>query len=74
MFIIFYLITGIYAFADAHNLVHLKHQARLFLEKNFVAAVEEDEFVYLEPKSLLSVLGSEKLHIENESQVRIFTG
>ncbi|KAK3773789.1 hypothetical protein RRG08_010998 [Elysia crispata] len=61
--------VGIYAFADAHNLVHLKHQARLFLEKNFVAAVEEDEFVYLEPKSLLSVLGSEKLHIENESQV-----
>ncbi|RUS78504.1 hypothetical protein EGW08_013751 [Elysia chlorotica] len=61
--------VGIFAFADAHNLVHLKHQARLFLEKNFVAAVEEDEFVYIEPKSLLSVLGSEKLHIENESQV-----
>ncbi|GFN94185.1 actin-binding protein ipp [Plakobranchus ocellatus] len=60
---------GIFAFADAHNLVHLKRQAQLFLEKNFVAAVAEDEFVHLEFKALLSILGSEKLHIENECQV-----
>ncbi|XP_005098953.1 actin-binding protein IPP [Aplysia californica] len=61
--------VGIFAFADAHNLISLKHQAELYLEKNFVQASQEDEFSHLELQSVLSILGSERLHIERESQV-----
>uniref|UniRef100_A0A2C9JVG8 BTB domain-containing protein n=1 Tax=Biomphalaria glabrata TaxID=6526 RepID=A0A2C9JVG8_BIOGL len=61
--------VGIYAFADAHNIKDLKHQSELFLEKNFVEATKGEEFTQLELSSVLTILGSERLHIESESQV-----
>ncbi|CAL1540852.1 unnamed protein product [Lymnaea stagnalis] len=60
---------GIFAFADAHNLLSMKRQAELYLEKNFVQAAKGDEFTQLELPLVLGILGSERLHIETESQV-----
>ncbi|CAG5135227.1 unnamed protein product [Candidula unifasciata] len=61
--------VGIYVFADAHNLVSVKQQAELYLEKNFLQACKEEEFLQLDIDTLLPILASERLHIERESQV-----
>ena len=65
--------TGIYAFAEARSLMHLKYKAELFLEKNFLQVCQEDEFRELELQGVTTILNSERLHIEHESQVFKFS-
>ena len=60
---------GIYAFADVHNLPSLKQQAELYIEKNFLIVIQEEEFCQLGLDNLMSLLSSERLHIDGENQV-----
>lgn len=48
----------------------MKRQSELYIEKNFILATKAGEFTQLELPLVLVILGSEKLHIESEVQVR----
>jgi len=60
---------GILLFAESHSLNRLRADAEAFVHHNFLQVVEQEEFYSLPKESLIELLESENLRVENEFQV-----
>ena len=60
---------GVKTFADAHSCTELKEAAYSFAQQNYLAVVEGEEFLDLDPQGLITLLQSEELNVHNEERV-----
>lgn len=61
--------VGIFRFAELHSCIHLKLDAKRFIERRFTEVIKEDEFLHIPHYTMLGFLKSEGLSIDNEYQV-----
>jgi len=65
----FFIVLGIYLFADAHLYVQLRDTAETFILEHFGGVVESEEFLQLPLDVLLRLLQNDELRIEAEYEV-----
>jgi len=56
-------------FSEGHNCEDLAQSAKDYIQRNFPAVSNEEEFCELPKKHLASFLASEHLHVDSEFQV-----
>jgi actin-binding protein IPP len=67
--LVYWIFPGIFKFADKHSCIDLKEAAETYIHNHFLSVIKEEEFLSLSKETLVYILESELLNIDNEYQV-----